>query len=107
METFAALAHGMAVAVQPMNLLYALVGVFVSEIAGKVRVAVTGAGAGVFRVRAMEKALASNLSPAAIASIRVPPGELGSDLHAGAAYRSHLISVLAQRAVAATRSAGS
>ncbi len=28
METFAALAHGMAVAVQPMNLLYALIGVF-------------------------------------------------------------------------------
>ena len=34
METFAALAHGMAVAVQPMNLLYALIGVFLSWLFG-------------------------------------------------------------------------
>ena len=34
METFAALAHGMAVAVQPMNLLYALIGVFLGTAVG-------------------------------------------------------------------------
>src|SRR5258705_11858279 len=34
METFAALAHGMAVAVQPMNLLYALIGVLVGTAVG-------------------------------------------------------------------------
>src|SRR3982751_2417855 len=34
METFAALAHGMAVAVQPMNLLYALVGVTLGTAVG-------------------------------------------------------------------------
>src|SRR5438093_7049439 len=34
METFAALAHGMAVAVQPMNLLYALIGVFLGTVVG-------------------------------------------------------------------------
>src|SRR5205809_986613 len=34
MDTFAALAHGMAVAVQPMNLLYALVGVFLGTAVG-------------------------------------------------------------------------
>ena len=33
METFAALANGMAVAVQPMNLLYALIGVFLGTAA--------------------------------------------------------------------------
>jgi carbon-monoxide dehydrogenase medium subunit len=86
---------------------FALVGVFVSEVAGKVRVAVTGAAAGVFRVQAMEKALAANFSPAAIASIKVPASALGSDLHAGADYRSHLVSVLAQRAVSAALSGNS
>ena len=34
METFAALAHGMAVAMQPMNLLYALIGVFLGTAVG-------------------------------------------------------------------------
>src|SRR5687767_13683840 len=34
METFAALANGMAVAVQPMNLLYALIGVFLGTAVG-------------------------------------------------------------------------
>src|SRR4026209_722430 len=34
MEPFAALAHGMAVAVQPMNLLYALIGVFLGTAVG-------------------------------------------------------------------------
>jgi putative tricarboxylic transport membrane protein len=34
METFAALAHGMAVAVQPMYLVYALVGVFLGTAVG-------------------------------------------------------------------------
>src|SRR3954462_14980080 len=34
METFAALEHGMAVAVQPMNLLYALIGVFLGTAVG-------------------------------------------------------------------------
>ena len=39
---------------------YAIVGVFVSQGSGGVRVAVTGAGACVFRVAEMEQALASN-----------------------------------------------
>ena len=34
MDTFAALAHGMAVAMQPMNLLYALIGVFLGTAVG-------------------------------------------------------------------------
>ena len=80
---------------------FAIVGVFVSEGAGTVRVAVTGAGSRVFRVSEMEKKLASGFTPDAIARIKVPPDGLNSDIHASAEYRSHLITVIAQRAVAA------
>ncbi len=80
---------------------FALVGVFVSESAGVVRVAVTGAGSSVFRVKPMEKRLTENFSPDAIAKTRVSPEDLNSDLHASAEYRAHLITVLAQRAVVA------
>ena len=83
---------------------YALVGVFVSETAGSVRVAVTGAASCVFRVKEMEKALASKFAPEAIAKIKVPADGLSSDIHAGAEYRAHLITVLAQRAVEAALS---
>lgn len=80
---------------------FALVGVFVSESAGVVRVAVTGAGSSVFRVKPMEKRLTENFSPDAIAKTRVSPEALNSDVHASAEYRAHLVTVLAQRAVAA------
>jgi carbon-monoxide dehydrogenase medium subunit len=83
---------------------YALVGVFVSETAGKVRVAVTGAGPCVFRAKSIEQALASKFAPEAIVRIRLPADSLNSDLHASAEYRSHLITVLAQRAVEAALS---
>ncbi|MEQ9333554.1 xanthine dehydrogenase family protein subunit M [Thalassobaculum sp.] len=81
---------------------YALVGVFVAKTAGGVRVAVTGAGQdGVFRVPEMEKALTASWSPDAVAGVKVDPGTLNSDIHASAEYRSHLIAVMAKRAVAA------
>lgn len=79
---------------------FAMVGVFVSQGAGGVRVAVTGAAAGVFRVSAMEQALTKNFSPDAVKGIAVPASELNSDMHASAEYRSHLITVLTGRAVA-------
>lgn len=80
---------------------YALVGVFVSATADAVRVAVTGAASCVFRVKPMEKKLAEKFAPEAIAKVRVAPDKLNSDMHASAEYRSHLITVIAQRAVAA------
>lgn len=80
---------------------FAIVGVFVSESAGNVRVAVTGAASCVFRVKAMETKLAGKFAPDAIAEVRVPPENLNSDIHASAGYRSHLITVMAQRAVEA------
>lgn len=78
---------------------YAIVGVFVSEGAGGVRVAVTGAAPCVFRVASMEKALAAKFSPDAVASIQVPASGLNTDLHATAEYRAHLVTVMAKRAV--------
>jgi aerobic carbon-monoxide dehydrogenase medium subunit len=81
---------------------YAMVGVFVAKTKSGVRVAVTGAGSsGVFRQQAMEAALAANFSPDAVASIKTDPSEMISDLHGDAAYRAHLVGVMAKRAVAA------
>ncbi len=80
---------------------FALVGVFVAKFGGEVRVAVTGAGASVFRVPAMEKALAKSFTAAALAGIAVSTADLNSDIHAAADYRAHLIGVAAKRAVEA------
>lgn len=80
---------------------YALAGVFVAKTSSAVRVAVTGAGPGVFRVTAMEEALARNFTPDAIARIAVPADDLNADIHASAEYRAHLIGVMARRAVTA------
>lgn len=80
---------------------YALVGVMVSEGSDGVRVAVTGAASSVFRVSAMEQALAGSFSADAIADITVDSSELNADLHGTPEYRAHLVNVLARRAVAA------
>jgi carbon-monoxide dehydrogenase medium subunit len=80
---------------------YALVGVFVAETGGGPRVAVTGAGPGVFRVPEMEKALAGKFAPESVASIAVKSAGLNTDIHASAEYRAHLVTVMAKRAVAA------
>lgn len=77
---------------------FALVGVLAAKFKDGARVAVTGAGPSVFRVEAMEKALAKDFSGAALGGITVPADDLNSDLHADAAYRAHLIGVMAGRA---------
>ena len=79
---------------------FALIGVFVAKTAAGARVAVTGGGNGVFRHSGLEAALTSSFTPAAAAKVAVDVGELNGDLHASAAYRANLISVLTQRAVA-------
>lgn len=78
---------------------YAMVGVFVAQTGGAVRVAVTGAAPGVFRVGEMEAALASDFSAQAIADIAVPSEGLLEDLHGSAEYRANLVTVMAKRAV--------
>jgi carbon-monoxide dehydrogenase medium subunit len=80
---------------------YAIVGVFVAKFGGSVRVAVTGAGPGVFRVPEMEKALSANFAPAAVKDIKISDKDLNSDLHASPEYRAHLVTVMARRAVEA------
>jgi aerobic carbon-monoxide dehydrogenase medium subunit len=80
---------------------YAIVGVFVAKTGSDVRVAVTGAGAGVFRSSELEEALAKSFLPTAVEGIKIAPDGLNSDIHASAEYRAHLITVMAKRAVVA------
>jgi carbon-monoxide dehydrogenase medium subunit len=80
---------------------FALTGVFVAKTKSGPRVAVIGAGSTVFRVPAMEQALAKNFTADAIKGITVDAADLNSDIHASAEYRAHLVGVMAQRAVAA------
>jgi aerobic carbon-monoxide dehydrogenase medium subunit len=80
---------------------YATVGVCVAKTAGKVRVAVTGAASCVFRVPEMETALQRLFEPGAVTQIRIAAADLNSDMHADAAYRAHLVTVMAKKAVAA------
>ena len=84
--------------------LYAMVGVFVAQMGdGSVRVAVTGAGAGVFRVPEMEAALSKKFAASALDGVAVKAKGLNSDMHASAEYRAHLITVMAKRAVEAAK----
>jgi aerobic carbon-monoxide dehydrogenase medium subunit len=79
---------------------FALVGVAVAQTGGSARVAVTGAGSsGVFRVPAMEAALAKTWSAQSLSGITVNAADMLSDIHADGAYRAHLVGVLARRAV--------
>ena len=80
---------------------FSIVGAFVSLTGGAARVAITGAGACVFRQTAFEAALSQRFAPDAIEPIEVAPDGLIADLHGDAEYRAHLIGVLAQDAVAA------
>ena len=81
---------------------YAMVGVFVAEGAGGVRVAVTGAGKDVvFRHEGLEAALAGDFTAAAAKGVSVAADGMLSDIHGNAAYRANLVSVMAARAVEA------
>ncbi len=80
---------------------FALVGVFVAQTANGVRVAITGAGNGVFRHAGLEAALSKSFTPEAVEGVAIDAGELNADLHASAAYRAQLVKVQTQRAVQA------
>lgn len=79
---------------------YAMAGVFVAGTAKGVRVAVTGAGPGVFRWNEAEAALAKNMSVDAIAKLAVAPDGMNEDIHATREYRANLVAVMLKRAVA-------
>jgi len=80
---------------------FAIVGVFVADFGGSVRVGVTGAGPSAFRQSDMEKALAGKFAPESVASVKQKKEGLNTDLHASAEYRAHLVTVMAKRAVEA------
>ena len=80
---------------------YAIVGTFVAEAADGVRVAVTGAAPSVFRHAGMEAALAGKFAATSVEGLAGEEGQMNSDIHASAAYRAHLVGVMARRAVAA------
>jgi carbon-monoxide dehydrogenase medium subunit len=80
---------------------FALVGVFVAQVSGGTRVAVTGAGASVHRATMLESALAKSFTADAAKSVKISPDHLNSDLHGSAEYRAHLVVVMAARAVTA------
>jgi len=80
---------------------FALVGVFVSQGSGGVRVAVTGAKGSVFRATQIEAALTKSFTPEAAKAVKMPTTDINSDMHGTAEYRAAMISVMASRAVAA------
>ena len=81
---------------------YAIAGVFVAQTEDGVRVAVTGAGEdGVHRNAALEAALSSAFTADAVAEVAPNEDNMMSDIHASAAYRAHVVNVLAKRAVQA------
>jgi len=80
---------------------FALVGVFVSQGSGGVRVAVTGAKGSVFRATQIEAALTKSFTPEAAKAVKIPTTDINSDMHGTAEYRAAMISVMASRAVAA------
>ena len=79
---------------------YAVVGVFVSEINGSIRVGVTGAGPCAFRLSHFEEALSQDFTTAAISKLEIDDSSFNADIHASASYRANLVKVMAERAVA-------
>lgn len=78
---------------------FALVGVFVSQGAQGVRVAVTGTQSQVYRCQPLEAALSQSFTPEAARAVRLPSDDIQSDLHAPAEYRAAMVSAMAARAV--------
>lgn len=78
---------------------YAVVGVMVAETDAGVRVGVTGAAACAFRLSSFEEALSASMSATALDGIDVDSSDFNTDLHASAAYRGNLVTVMAKQAV--------
>jgi aerobic carbon-monoxide dehydrogenase medium subunit len=79
---------------------YAMTGVFVAVTGRGVRVAVTGAGPGVFRWTKAERALGKSLAPDSVVTLSVDADGMNEDMHATRAYRANLVNVMTRRAVA-------
>jgi carbon-monoxide dehydrogenase medium subunit len=79
---------------------YAMTGVFVADTGKGIRVAVTGAGPGVFRWNEAEAALGKKLAVESVAKLSVAADGMNEDIHGSREYRANLVSVLTKRAVA-------
>ena len=79
---------------------YAMAGAFVTQDAKGVRVAITGAGPGVFRWKEAEAALGRKLAAASVESLSVDAANLNEDMHGTREYRANLAKVMTKRAVA-------
>ena len=79
---------------------YAVAAVYVARFADEVRVAVVGAGPGVFRWTEAEAALSGRFDAAAVAGLVLDDADLSTDIHASAEYRAHLAGVMLAQAVA-------
>ena len=80
---------------------YAMAGVFIAQTASGIRVAVTGAGPGVFRWTEAEQALTKSMSAAALEKLTLAADDLNEDIHGTREYRAQLAKVMAIRAAAA------
>lgn len=80
---------------------YAMAGVFVADFGETVRVGVTGVAPSVFRWHEAEAALLRRFDGDSLAALTMDEAGLFGDLHAPAAYRAHLASVMLSKAVAA------
>lgn len=78
---------------------YSVAGAFVSETIDGIRVAITGAGPTVFRIKEVEDSLSLSFLASAISNFTMPADDLNSDLHASSEYRAHLVKIMIQRAV--------
>jgi carbon-monoxide dehydrogenase medium subunit len=79
---------------------FSIAGVFIAKTGTRVRVAVTGAGAGgVFRPADLEFALAKDFRPEALAKCTVDPGMMMRDQNGTPEYRANLVMVMARRAM--------
>ena len=63
------------------------------------RVGVTGAKSHAFRSAELEAALGKSFTAAAAKAVKLSDADMNSDLHATAAYRAAMVSVMAARAV--------
>lgn len=79
---------------------YALTGVLLAEYADGWRVAVTGAGPGVFQWQTAQALLRSNSASPDFHQAAIDEASLNTDLHAPPAYRAQLMRVMAAQAFA-------
>ena len=79
---------------------FAVVGIFLARSGDRIRVAVTGAGPYVFRLKDAEEALSADLTAKAIENFTISAEGLNTDIHASAEYRAHAVANLLRRAVA-------